>query len=586
MNSTISLKGTTKVDSYLQIILADDIFFQQIGGTNCRSLSQILTEKDFNELKDAFPSIKKSKIFRSVFRIKRLDGKTIWALFICKENLTKYRTEEAITINVINITDMEKAFYNVEAINTRLKAALSLVTQKIFDYDIETKRIKIYIPNEDLILEDSQFSDWRNKVLRNNMISQNELNTFENLCIDIESNKDSFEYSIKTSIFTYGQRFGLHRFFGKTIYQDNIPIAVIGSIILSDELDVDTAFLEHKAKFDLQTNLLNKSEITRYAKEKINSKPDFPITIIIVDIDDFKDVNDNYGHMFGDTVLLKIASILKNTVDNKGVVGRIGGDEFFILLHNIGLEEEIRSIAKVVRIGVEWAFTGEIDSLKLSCSMGIVTYPKDGNNYDSLFKKADKALYIAKQKGKNRYIIYDEEKHGKLKTNESNHTMIDVSHTRGGETEAPFIATILDFLWTSQGIDHIEKVIEMVGVRYSIERINIFVGDRLKQIFKWGNYPGLKDSIYIMKPDYFKYFNKDGVFKIDDIQTLEGRDEVRYNIFIKKSISSTIQILKKDQDGNVKGMISFDMCKSLRAWRDYEISCFVIVGRLLLKILT
>lgn len=104
--------------------------------------------------------------------------------------------------------------------------------------------------------------------------------------------------------------------------------------------------------------------------------------LTIIDVDDFKTINDTYGHMFGDEVLSRVSEIIRSDLNARGVAGRFGGDEFMILFENVKSEQELRLILKTITKNIQWAF-------------------------------ADKALYIAKAKGKNRYIIYDGRKHGK-----------------------------------------------------------------------------------------------------------------------------------------------------------------------------
>ena len=165
---------------------------------------------------------------------------------------------------------------------------------------------------------------------------------------------------------------------------------------------------------DPGTGLLNKRAVTEYAKDLIDlGGSGCNVTIAIIDIDDFKTINDTYGHSFGDEVLIKVAEIIQTAIGDKGVAGRIGGDEMFIVLKNMKSRDEIRLILKEIRTNIEWAYkNGEDSELVTTCSIGCATYPADADNFADLFNVADKLLYLAKEKGKNRYIIYEEEVHG------------------------------------------------------------------------------------------------------------------------------------------------------------------------------
>ena len=80
------------------------------------------------------------------------------------------------------------------------------------------------------------------------------------------------------------------------------------------------------------------------------------VTIAIIDIDDFKSVNDTYGHMFGDEVLRDVAGILKNTVGRNGLCGRIGGDEMFIVMEHLEDDESIRTVFRTIKNNVSWSY--------------------------------------------------------------------------------------------------------------------------------------------------------------------------------------------------------------------------------------
>ena len=125
----------------------------------------------------------------------------------------------------------------------------------------------------------------------------------------------------------------------------------------------------------------------------------------MIDIDNFKNVNDTYGHLYGDKVILKVAAIINSALNGRGIVGRFGGDEFFIFTNWITKESQLRSILTFIKQKVRAELGQGENSCDVTLSMGVCKYPDNGSDYDSLFNKADKCLYIAKNKGKNRYII-------------------------------------------------------------------------------------------------------------------------------------------------------------------------------------
>ena len=109
--------------------------------------------------------------------------------------------------------------------------------------------------------------------------------------------------------------------------------------------------------------------------------------------------------------VIVLAESLIETLDGRGVVGRFGGDEFFVLTEDIPDEQQLRLFLKAMLSKLRYNEYSELGSMRFTLSMGISQYPEAGRKFEDLFMLADKALYIAKDKGKNRYIIYRPELH-------------------------------------------------------------------------------------------------------------------------------------------------------------------------------
>ena len=188
---------------------------------------------------------------------------------------------------------------------------------------------------------------------------------------------------------------------GGCLYKDKS--LVVGIIIPEHASGNETYYLTPAAR-DAGTGLFNKKAITEYTIEKLQQKDRKTRWFILFDIDDFKNINDTFGHLFGDKVIRKVADVLQVNAGYRGVVGRFGGDEFFVMLEKVDDRTALKNWLKTVVKEIVYAFDPK---LKVTTSIGISQYPVDGEDYQELFEKADKALYIAKEKGKNRHIIYD-----------------------------------------------------------------------------------------------------------------------------------------------------------------------------------
>ncbi len=182
---------------------------------------------------------------------------------------------------------------------------------------------------------------------------------------------------------------------------------VIGHIVDIHEEKLKEIELKLRADHDGLTGLMNKKAteelickiIAGYDAESMGA-------LIILDTDNFKGVNDNFGHQAGDMVLAKIGEIIKNNFKGMDVTGRIGGDEFMVLANNIVKAENAGRLAEKVEAQVMHAFDGSELEGRVSMSIGIAICPQHGKDFESLYKCADEALYYVKEHGKASWHMY------------------------------------------------------------------------------------------------------------------------------------------------------------------------------------
>lgn len=168
--------------------------------------------------------------------------------------------------------------------------------------------------------------------------------------------------------------------------------------------------LQNEVDLDLLTGLNNKMATERKIKQYMKDNPTTLAILFVLDIDNFKDVNDNLGHVAGDEVLKMIGQYLKKTFGEHHVVGRVGGDEFVIFVENIENEENaLDEIQKVRDLIIKPVMIGETE-IFVSISIGAAEYPEEADDFKELYQIADKALYQAKKNGKNQLCIAEKNK--------------------------------------------------------------------------------------------------------------------------------------------------------------------------------
>ena len=181
---------------------------------------------------------------------------------------------------------------------------------------------------------------------------------------------------------------------------------VRASILLRD-VDVqkrEELTLMNQLRTDTLTGVLNRGAFLDAAKSVFTQPLNGGLhALVMVDVDHFKRINDKYGHGYGDRVLARICDLLRNALRADDLVGRIGGDEFVLLLKNVvnreALQMKINSLCTQL-------YQSASDKLEISWSFGAATYPQDGTDFDELYRKADAALYAAKEAGRNCTRIY------------------------------------------------------------------------------------------------------------------------------------------------------------------------------------
>ena len=166
---------------------------------------------------------------------------------------------------------------------------------------------------------------------------------------------------------------------------------------------------------DSLTGVLSRPYMLDFIHDLI--RRNMPFTLGIIDLDNFKSINDNYGHTAGDGVLSQVAGALKNYLGANGLVGRFGGDEYLIVYFPSNEYSHIHSFYNdMYRDGNVFRRDYIIDGLTLfiTATVGSASFPDDAGDYETLFHLVDKTLYRGKSKGRNCYIIYVESKHAHL----------------------------------------------------------------------------------------------------------------------------------------------------------------------------
>lgn len=166
--------------------------------------------------------------------------------------------------------------------------------------------------------------------------------------------------------------------------------------------------LQHLAQYDALTDLPNRALLLDRLGRALAYSPRFdqPAAVLLLDLDRFKDINDSLGHRVGDVLLQAVAGRLRRSLRDSDTVGRIGGDEFVVLLPGIARAEGAVRVAEKLVHELSQPFDLGGRSVRISASIGVVVFPDGGRDADALLANADREMYLAKQEGRNRWHLH------------------------------------------------------------------------------------------------------------------------------------------------------------------------------------
>ena len=165
--------------------------------------------------------------------------------------------------------------------------------------------------------------------------------------------------------------------------------------------------LVHSAQVDALTGVYNKEHTQTAIDDFLNKRQtDTLHAFLILDIDKFKQVNDTYGHAAGDQILQHVGQFLKNEFRDDDIIGRIGGDEFIVLMKNVASREAALKRVQDMVTHIRALKQPAIEGNSITFSVGVAFCPENGSHFDELYRNADKALYQTKRNGRNDFSIY------------------------------------------------------------------------------------------------------------------------------------------------------------------------------------
>lgn len=322
----------------------------------------------------------------------------------------------------------------------------------------------------------------------------------------------------------------------------------------------------------LYNNMTGKALIDQYLREK---DPYASCGLLVIDVDFFKNVNDRYGHLFGDKVLQELAHLLQTLFSKKDILVRAGGDEFLVFLKDVDhatLLNKTRQLSESVR-----KIPFSENDYCLTCSIGACFLPENvsGYLYSQLFENADWALYQAKENGRNQYVFCDDLRRYTESTPHVAH--LDAA---GPELDTRYlhndlISTAFEiFEKTSRFEDAIDLFLKVVGIRLQLDRITILSTNikerRHTKLFQWlapKASSALADTVSFTKEDFltlFQSYDENGiaVLQHDNLSMYSPAAQAQLmQGGVKTAVYTAIY-----NEGEYQGAVAYIVCGSKRFW--------------------
>lgn len=589
MQQTLNGSALTEIypagrfDSSLMVQDGNRQVFELLGEYIYSPLYKMVLKKDIKRLEAAVNSCSEEESVDECVQLAGARGE--YEKYIV--SVRKYGSEGDYYIEFQNVSVNRQ---QTKILKNRLLAAndfLAVAGGFFFTYTPRTNCFHMFWVNNEQKIDvyDIDLDEWIDKITHDNLVTGQDREIFEAFCAVLRNAEHSHEFSFHGCILTKGGNRDAYRIkFVPRSYDDEKVVVGVWTIINEHTGNEVEDYVEG-TYLDPLTRILNKRAITDYAEEAAASGE--KLALVMIDIDNFKEVNDTYGHLFGDQVIAATADIAKRVVGENGAVGRIGGDEFMAVLKGYEDEMGLRNYLRTIKTGVASLFQDRLNGGRISCSIGAARAGIDADDYKGLFRIADKALYIAKQKGRNRFIIYKPELHGQFNVSGSDYDMTEIKDSFYSDKDMNKLNMLIaDSI--INGSSYPNGLLKHAAHTLMLDRLVIIWGEKREVFASYPpDYRPEGDNWHLLEGQQYLDLFKDDTLVITNVNMLEYSMPEIYDLYKKNGVLSLMQHLMRDREGRRIGMIMAEECTNMRHFPKLAIQLFenmcYIINALLVK---
>ncbi len=576
-----------------EFVLANDTFYKLFKITNSKQIPDIVNKNGYRELLNSHQDdFMNRKTFKEYIKVEVEDGEEKWLVVSIKCIGTKSGYPLYLFV-FIDVTERETAYEELEKVNMELKIRTerySLIEQsaeeKIMEYDVK----------EDCFIIQESFNSSENiRKIENylgknldgafrNIVHPDDINKYIKLMMKLTTQSHKGVVDYRTNFHNDGTFKWYRSYYTNVLDNDGKVVKIITRVKNIEDEKKRQKQLELQVKLDPMTGLLNKMAVKSAISEVLlNSVYDSSNALLLVDIDNFKSVNDNLGHMFGDAVLKNIASAIQRTFRTTDIIGRIGGDEFIVFMRGTSLDDAKKKAGELCK-SIKRNYSGNEKSVDVSCSIGIAYSKSDGNDYEILFEKADTAMYASKSNGKNRFTVYceDMQKTSHELTREDPSSVHDIPNN----FDVNIMSFALSLMSNSKDIDSsINILLERIGNKFELSDIVLFECDDCGDIFpsnSWLERESGESIVETFTQENYNMlrFDDRGLFCVNDCGELSQNKFTREIAFDCKLFKSMVAV-KFEDNAVLKVFLIIGDRYNVRKWTEVQKNTFYELSRII-----
>ncbi len=325
------------------------------------------------------------------FRVTRMDGQILW-LFDKAQLVRDENGRSWFYVIVMDITSLRKTQQELKISEERYRIITELSERIIFEHDLVTRR-SYFSPRFREKFGYDPAVDSVSGSLSAHCIHAVDRPLYRRFVTQVLSGHSA---PVELRFLKQPSGFLWCRIQAVAIFDESgQPVRLVGEITDIDAEKRDTERLRMKAQLDPLTGLYNASSAKKHIESCLEQPPEEGMhALIIVDVNDFKQINDSCGHLAGDHALVETARRLRSTLNEEDIAGRIGGDEFIALLRDVPSREDLEKRFDALRNDLSFPLPG---GLFMSASIGMAVFPDDATDYTELFRLADASMYADKR---------------------------------------------------------------------------------------------------------------------------------------------------------------------------------------------